>query len=445
VLEDRADEARVVVLAGLAEVRRLADFPQPDQIGAILGAAQDHLVARELAQRDLVLAFLRQLQARRRRRDGQGAHQPLKRLEIELRVAPFGRRHRREAVAFDRRDEVLIHVRALAGDAERPVLAIASGAPADLADFLRRQPARAAAVEFAQAGEGDMVDVHVQPHADRVGGDEKIDLAGLEQGDLRIAGARAERAHHHRRAAALAANQLRDRIDGLGGEGDDRAAPGQTRQLLGAVVKQLGEALARLDVGVRTESSDQRRDRRRAEQHGLGLAARMQQAMGEDMAALGIGAKLDFVDRHELDRPVERHRLDRADEILRPGRDDFLFAGDQGDAGCATRLDDSIVDFARQKPERQADHARGEAQHALDGEMRLTGVGRAENSDEARFRGPMHGYRRRSEDSPPQTPPGHIKIGRLRSGSAASASRNREYPDRRACQKASSTKPAQPS
>ena len=40
--------------------------------------------------------------------------------------------------------------------------------------------ARAPAVELAQAGEGDMVDVHVQAHPDRVGGDEKIDLAGLE-------------------------------------------------------------------------------------------------------------------------------------------------------------------------------------------------------------------------------------------------------------------------
>ena len=45
------------------------------------------------------------------------------------------------------------------------------------------------------------------------------------------------------------------------------------------------------------------------------VAARVQQAMGEDVAALGVGAELDFVDGEKLDLAVERHRLDRADEI----------------------------------------------------------------------------------------------------------------------------------
>ena len=46
----------------------------------------------------------------------------------------------------------------------------------------------------------------------------------------------------------------------------------------------------------------------------LVVAAGMQQPVGEDVAALGIGAELDFVDGEE--RPtsrVDRHRLDRAD------------------------------------------------------------------------------------------------------------------------------------
>ena len=60
-------------------------------------------------------------------------------------------------------------------------------------------------------------------------------------------------------------------------------------------------------------------------------AARMQQPVGEDVAALGIGGELDLVDREEGDRPVERHRFDGADEIARLGRDDLLLAGDQGD------------------------------------------------------------------------------------------------------------------
>ena len=58
----------------------------------------------------------------------------------------------------------------------------------------------------------------------------------------------------------------------------------------------------------------------------------MQQPVGEDVAALGVGAELDFVDREKLDLAVERHRLDRADEILRIGGDDLFLAGDERDA-----------------------------------------------------------------------------------------------------------------
>ncbi len=136
--------------------------------------------------------------------------------------------------------------------------------------------------------------------------------------DLRVAGARTERAHDHRRAAALAADELGDGVDRVGREGDDRAAPGQAGQLLRPGVGQLRQALAELDVGVGTELADQRRDSRRAHQHGFRRPARVQEPMGEDVAALGVGAKLDLVDGEKLHLAVERHRLDRADEIARP-------------------------------------------------------------------------------------------------------------------------------
>ena len=64
---------------------------------------------------------------------------------------------------------------------------------------------------------------------------------------------------------------------------------------------------------------------------------RVQEPMGEHVAALGVGAKLDLVDREKLDLAVERHRLDRADEIARPERDDLFFAGDQRDFPRAPR------------------------------------------------------------------------------------------------------------
>ena len=40
VLEHAADQPRVLLLRGLAEVRRLADVPQPDEVGAVAAAAR---------------------------------------------------------------------------------------------------------------------------------------------------------------------------------------------------------------------------------------------------------------------------------------------------------------------------------------------------------------------------------------------------------------------
>ena len=76
-----------------------------------------------------------------------------------------------------------------------------------------------------------MIDVEVEPHADRVGGDEIIDVAVLEHRDLRVARARRERAQHHGGAAMLAADQFGDRVDLVGRERDDRGAPRLPRDL----------------------------------------------------------------------------------------------------------------------------------------------------------------------------------------------------------------------
>ena len=163
-----------------------------------------------------------------------------------------------------------------------------------------------------------MVDIHVQSHPDRVGRDQEIDFARLEQIDLGVSGARTERAHDHGGPAALAADEFGDGVDRLGGEGDDRAALGQAGQLLGAGIGQLRQAFAELDLGLGTKLTDQRSDGRRAHQHRFGRSARVQEPVGEHMSAFRVGAKLDLVDGEKFDLAVERHRLDRADEIARP-------------------------------------------------------------------------------------------------------------------------------
>ena len=109
----------------------------------------------------------------------------------------------------------------------------------------------------------------------------------------------------------------------------------------------------------------------------------MEQAVGEDVAALAVGGKLDFVDGDEIRLEVERHRLDGADIEARRGRLDLLFAGDQRDLGGADARDDLVVDLARQQPQRQADDADVMREHALDGEMGLAGIGRPEHGGDA--------------------------------------------------------------
>jgi hypothetical protein len=117
----------------------------------------------------------------------------------------------------------------------------------------------------------------------------------------------------------------------------------------------------------------------RAEQKRLLAAARVQQAIREDVAALGIGGELNLVDGQEVDVDVARHRLDGRDPVARALRLDLFFAGDERDLVGADAGGDLVVDLACEQPQRQADHAALVTEHALDREMGLAGVGRAEN------------------------------------------------------------------
>ena len=127
--------------------------------------------------------------------------------------------------------------RAAAGGAEGAVARGAAGAAGDLREFGRVELAELVAVEFAVGGEGDVIDVEIEAHADGVGRDQIIDVAGLVERDLGVAGARRQRAQHHGGAAALAADQFGDGVDLVGRERDDGGAPRQPRELLVAGVK----------------------------------------------------------------------------------------------------------------------------------------------------------------------------------------------------------------
>ena len=231
-----------------------------------------------------------------------------------------------------------------------PSLQVPPGAAGDLAELRRIELAEAEAVELLVRGEGDVVDIEVEPHADGVGGDEVVDVPGLVELDLGVAGARRERAEDHGGAAALAADQFGDGVDLLRREGDDGGAVRQAGDLLLAGEGELREPRPGDDVDARDQRLDQGAHGARADQQRLLAAALVEEAVGEDVAAVEIGGELDLVDGDEGDVEVARHRLDGGDPVARPVRLDLLLAGDQGDVVGAGPLDDAAVDLAREKP-----------------------------------------------------------------------------------------------
>ena len=148
-------------------------------------------------------------------------------------------------MVLQRFDESGVEGRAASGRAKSSVAEMAAGAASDLAEFGRRQTAVLPAVEFPVGREGDVIDVEIEAHADGVGRDDVIDVAVLKHIHLGVAGARRERAEDDRRAAALAPDPFGDRIDILGGKGDDGAAPRQAGHFLVARKTQLREPRAR--------------------------------------------------------------------------------------------------------------------------------------------------------------------------------------------------------
>ncbi len=314
-------------------------------------------------------------------------------------------------MAFERLGELGLEWRAPGGGAEGAVARGPSGTAGDLGELGRVEPPELIAVELAVGGESDVIDVEIEPHADRVCGDQIFDIAGLIERDLRVAAARAERPHYHRGTAPLAADQFGYGVDFLGREGDDGGAPRQARDLLLAGKFQPRQPWPGQHVGARQQPLDHRPHGLGAQHQGLFAPAAIEHAVGEDVAALQIRAQLYLVDRHEGDIEVARHRLHGGDPEARIGRLDLLLAGHQRDRLRAGAFSHFIVDLARQEPQRQPDDPGGMGQHALDGEVRLAGIGRSENSGDTRTAGAGIASNRRGKGD------GHLVSGG-RNGSA---------------------------
>ena len=74
-----------------------------------------------------------------------------------------------------------------------------------------------------------MIDIEVETHADGVGRDQKIHISILVEIDLGVACPWRECPKDDGSAAALSADQFGNRVDVIGGEGDDGCPAGLTR------------------------------------------------------------------------------------------------------------------------------------------------------------------------------------------------------------------------
>ena len=91
-------------------------------------------------------------------------------------------------------------------------------------------------------------------------------------------------------------------------------------------------------------------------------------------------ASWNLIDRQKRDIDIGGHRLDRADPEARAGGNYLFLAGDEGRLMVADAQPHAVVNFAGKQSQRQADHARGMGEHALDREMSLARIGRARES-----------------------------------------------------------------
>ncbi len=130
-----------------------------------------------------------------------------------------------EAVVLHGLDDVFGEAADLGGCAKAAVVHMAPGPTGDLPDFRGSEPPCLPTVELAGFGKGNVVEVHVQAHADRVGGDQIVDLAGLVHLDLLVAGSGAQCAQNNRAATAHALERLSDVINIGRREHHDGAAP----------------------------------------------------------------------------------------------------------------------------------------------------------------------------------------------------------------------------
>ena len=297
------------------EVRDLADLPQEAHRVGVARERHHVRVAGEGGERGLVLGVPHPQEERVRRRAVEAAQERERREEVEGVGPPVEVREGGEAVLLDRLHQARLEGPELGGGSEVAVADVAARPSRDLADLGRGEMAGADAVELGEAGEDDVVDVEVEAHADGVGRHQEVHLPGLVEAHLRVAGPRGEGAEHEGGPALLAAEAGRDLVELAHREDDDGRARRQLAEALRLGVAQGGQAGPRGEGRAREELVEEGPDGLGPEEPRLESAARVLDAVGEDVAALAVGRELDLVHGEEVHLQVEGHRLDRAHPV----------------------------------------------------------------------------------------------------------------------------------
>jgi len=377
--EDRVDQFVMVCRRDLAVVRQLTDIPEEQNPVAPLRRIDDIVVFHRMVERGEI---------GRRRRPGQTGHignrvqalaQRIKGTRVEIARPPLQDLDRVESVGFERLDQGIGKRFGAPRHAERAVLHVASGPSGNLSQFAWRQITELITVIFAAGRERHMIDIEIEPHSDGIGCNQEIDITGLIEFDLGIAGARTERAHHHGRAAALTAHQFGNRVDLVGRERHDGGTGRQSGDFFLSAIGEHRHARPRDHVEARDDPLQQPAHRRRPEQQRFLAAAQVQDPVGENMAPLQVTGQLHFVDGDKRGIRILRHCFNGTDPVARFRRQHFLFAGHQRHGVLAGAFDDLCINLPCQEPQRQADHAGFMAEHALDRQMGLARIRRSEH------------------------------------------------------------------
>ena len=290
VMIDLREQQRVLCLADSAKVGDAADIPQKPHRNPVRGARADFGIIGQRLERGQIVAFAHAGQPvivgpLFQRRD-----QPFDRSELQPAIAPLQPVHRAKLMVFNRFDHVIIQRMRLARDAKCALGHVATRAARDLGQLVGCQITHPRAVKLGQRGKRHMRDIKVQAHADGIGRHQIIDIAILIQFHLRIAGARAQRAHHDGRTALGPAQQLGDRIYIFNRKPDDGGPIWHAAYLFRTCVGQGRESLAPQELDMRHQCGNRATHGLGPQQQRLVQAPRMQQPMGKDMTTLGIGA-----------------------------------------------------------------------------------------------------------------------------------------------------------